>query len=108
MELLWFVPLILCVVRPAAVWLGLLGADCSFLQKGYLAWFGIRGIGSLYYLSYALEHGLPDGLGEQLSGLVLVTIVASIVAHGISVTPLMKIYTRRSSRRKDARGMLPP
>lgn len=96
-DLLWFVPVLLLVIRPLAVWVGLLGSQCSRLQKAYIGWFGIRGIGSLYYLSFALEHGLPDRLGERLSGLTLVTVTASIVLHGISVTPMMRFYASKTN-----------
>lgn len=99
--LLWFVPVLLLIVRPLAVWVGLLGSRCSKLQKAYIGWFGIRGIGSLYYLSFALEHGLPDGLGERLSGLTLVTVTASIVLHGISVTPMMRFYAQKTKSKRD-------
>ncbi|MGH8008943.1 MAG: cation:proton antiporter, partial [Candidatus Binatia bacterium] len=47
---LWFVPLFFLVIRPAAVWLGLLGSRAPYVQQGLMAWFGIRGIGSIYYL----------------------------------------------------------
>lgn len=99
-EALWFVPLIFFVIRPIAVAVGLLGARVSRVQRGLIAWFGIRGIGSLYYLSYAIAHGVPDDVAQRLSGLTLTVMAASIVAHGISVTPLMSLYER--SRRKPA------
>ena len=54
-----------------------------------IAWFGIRGIGSLYYLCYALHHGLPPDLAPRLTALTLAVVAVSIVVHGLSVTPLM-------------------
>ena len=95
-DALWFVPLVLFVVRPAAVAVGLLGSPTSRLQRGLVAWFGVRGIGSVYYLMFAETHGLYDGFAEQLLGIVLVTIIASIVVHGVSVTPVMRWYSRRA------------
>ena len=50
----WFVLLLLLVVRPVSVWLGLLGAPVSRDQRILISWFGIRGIGSIYYLMYAI------------------------------------------------------
>jgi NhaP-type Na+/H+ or K+/H+ antiporter len=90
----WFVPLMFLVIRPVAVLLGLLGARVNRQQRGLMAWFGIRGIGSLYYLAYAIAHGVPDELASRLSGLTLAVIATSIVVHGISVTPLMNFYAR--------------
>jgi sodium/hydrogen antiporter len=94
---LWFVPLLFLVVRPSAVAIGLLGTGVSAHQRRLIGWFGIRGVGSLYYLSYATAHDLPEALAEPLTSLVLSTVAASIVVHGISGTPLMSVYTRRRS-----------
>jgi NhaP-type Na+/H+ or K+/H+ antiporter len=90
----WFVPLVLLVIRPAAVAAGLLGAGVPKRETRFAAWFGIRGIGSLYYMMYAVVHGLSGPEATLLIGLTLATIVASAVAHGISVTPLMLSYNR--------------
>jgi NhaP-type Na+/H+ or K+/H+ antiporter len=63
-----------------------------------MAWFGIRGVGSVYYLMYAIQHGLPAPLPREMTALVLATVAVSIVAHGISVTPLMRLYARVANR----------
>ncbi len=91
----WFVPLMLLAVRPLSVALGLLGSSTSVLQRRLIGWFGIRGIGSLYYLSYALNHGLPEAHADTLVALTVAVVVTSIVVHGVSVTPLMALYRRR-------------
>lgn len=92
----WFVPLMLFVVRPLSVAIGLARSRrTSVLQRRLMGWFGIRGIGSLYYLSYALNHGLPDEYAENLVALTVAMVVSSIIVHGISVTPLMARYRRR-------------
>jgi NhaP-type Na+/H+ or K+/H+ antiporter len=101
-EAVWFVPLLLLVIRPAAVAVGLLGAGASWPQTWLTGWFGIRGVGSVYYLAFALTHGLAeaDHAGaDRLVGLVLLTVATSIVVHGISVTPLMERYARVTGRR---------
>ena len=96
----WFVPLLLLVIRPLSVALGLAGSSASTNQRQLIGWFGIRGIGSLYYLMYAINHGLDPGLGDVLTALTLSVVVASIVVHGISVTPLMAMYEQTMARRK--------
>lgn len=98
LDALWFVPVVFLVVRPLAVWIGMAGSPTSGLQRELIAWFGIRGIGSVYYLMFAETHGLYDGFSERLLGLVLVTIAASVVVHGLSVTPLMKWYSQRAKQ----------
>ncbi len=94
----WFVPLVLLLVRPVAVAVGLAGSRTSRSQRRLIGWFGIRGIGSLYYLMYAVNHGLSDGLAQTLVSLTLAVLVSSIVVHGISVTPLMTRYRSRRNR----------
>ena len=94
----WFVALLL-VVRPLSVWLGLLGAPVSRDQRIPMSWFGIRGIGSIYYLMCAINHGLPRALAGKVVALTLTMVAASIVVHGISVTPLMALFARRKAKR---------
>ncbi|WP_420454528.1 cation:proton antiporter [Rubrivirga sp.] len=96
LDALWFVPAVLLIVRPLAVWIGMAGSSSSGLQRELIAWFGVRGIGSVYYLMFAETHGLNDGFSDLLLGLVLTTIAVSIVVHGLSVTPLMRWYSKRS------------
>ena len=93
-----FVIVVIMVIRPLAVLIGMAGSSTSGLQRGLLAWFGVRGIGSIYYLMFAETHELYDGFTDRLLGLVLTTIAVSIVIHGVSVTPVMKWYSRRANR----------
>jgi len=78
---------------------GLLGARVSRDQRIMISWFGIRGIGSIYYLMYAINRGLPQPLAEHIIALTLTMVAASIVLHGISVTPLMERYAHRKAQR---------
>ena len=94
-----FVVLFFILIRPVSVWIGLLGAPVSQDQRMLMSWFGIRGIGSIYYLMYAINHGLPFALAEPIVAVTLATVTVSIVLHGISVTPLMAIYARRKAKR---------
>lgn len=97
-EALWFVPLLFIVIRPLSVRIGLAGSRTTRTQRRLIGWFGIRGIGSLYYLAYAITHGLTGPEGDMLAGMTLAVIVSSVVAHGVSVTPLMKLYARIGPR----------
>ena len=91
--LAWTIVL-LFVVRPFAVYLTLVTSKLSRLERAYIGWFGIRGIGSIYYLSYAIAHGLSDGPAKETVQLTLVTIAMSIILHGATATPLMSYYSR--------------
>jgi NhaP-type Na+/H+ or K+/H+ antiporter len=88
------------VIRPLAVMVTVMGMRIEQSQRRMLAWFGIRGIGSVYYLFYAMSHGFPDSLHQTFLAAVLLTVALSIVLHGISVTPLMSRYLDRKSRRR--------
>lgn len=94
-----FLLLLFFVARPVSVWLGLMGATTvSRDQRVLISWFGIRGVGSIFYVMFAINHGLPDALANQLIAITLTTVAASVLLHGISVTPLMSVYTRRKTR----------
>jgi NhaP-type Na+/H+ or K+/H+ antiporter len=94
------VPLLLFVIRPVSVALGLLRAPASRSQRWLIGWFGIRGVGSLYYLMFAINHGLDPKMADVLVALTLSAVVTSIVVHGISVTPLMAAYERVQRRKR--------
>lgn len=97
----WFVVAVLVLVRPFAVAAGLVRSTTDLQQRVLIGWFGIRGIGSLYYLGYALTHGLAGAAAHTVVALTLATVVASTVLHGVSVTPLMARYERwRKGRRR--------
>lgn len=83
------------VARPVSVMLAMLGSGASWRIRSMTSWFGVRGIGSLYYLMYAIQHGLPEPLALQFIQLTLVVITLSIVVHGTSVKPLMTVFWRR-------------
>ena len=97
-----FVVALLVVIRPVSVVVGLARSKTTRPQRVLIGWFGIRGIGSLYYLMYAMNHGLGRALAANLGALVFSVVVASIVVHGVSVTPLMSLYERR--KRREAKG----
>ena len=103
-DALWFVPLLLLVIRPLAVVIGLAGMKLGPAQRPLICWFGVRGVGSVYYLAYAIARGVDAALAERLAGLVLAAVAASVVLHGVSVTPLMNLYERLSRRRRGAVG----
>jgi len=80
------------VARPLSVLAGLSGTRTPWPMRGLISWFGVRGIGSLYYLMYAIEHGLPEWLALEFIHLTLIVVTLSILVHGVSVKPLMQRY----------------
>ncbi|HEV2565813.1 MAG TPA: cation:proton antiporter [Microvirga sp.] len=96
--------LALFMVRPLAGWIGLVGTDPPPGERAAISFFGIRGIGSIYYLAYAFGHATFDNVPLLWSTAGFIILV-SIVLHGITVTPTMrrldlrrKLATRKAAR----------
>ncbi len=86
------------LIRPLSVYASMIGSKASARHKRLIAWFGIRGVGTLYYLMFAIDHDLQHGVIDRLMPIVLTVVAASIVVHGISATPLMEHYERGKRR----------
>jgi NhaP-type Na+/H+ or K+/H+ antiporter len=99
----WFVPLMLLVLRPLSVVAAIAGEHLAAPQRAMIGWFGIRGIGSVFYLLFALRHGLEPRIADELVSLTLWTVAASIIAHGVTAQPLMYRYVGWRRRSKRAR-----
>ncbi|GGC78403.1 cation:proton antiporter [Marinobacter halophilus] len=82
-----FAAFLFFIARPISVHLGLLGSKTPIRMRNLSGWFGVRGIGSLYYLVYAIQHGLPQDIALELIHLTLVVVALSIIVHGMSVKP---------------------
>ncbi len=95
--------MLLFVIRPIAVWIGVRDAGTGSAPRRLLAWFGVRGIGSVYYAVFYAGFELRDAVAVKLLSAVFTVIAVSIVLHGISAAPLMELYrTRRAAlRRRD-------
>ena len=96
---IWMAVGLFVVIRPAATLLTLLRVRLSRVQRAFIGWFGVRGIGSIYYLAYALSHGVPAPAGRMLADITLVVVAGSVLLHGISVTPLMQRYAESVGER---------
>jgi NhaP-type Na+/H+ or K+/H+ antiporter len=74
---------LLFVVRPLAAWIALLGSRASRKERLFIGWFGIRGIGSVYYMGFALAVS-PLQDGRTLFAAISAAIVASVILHGVT------------------------
>ncbi|MGP3698174.1 cation:proton antiporter [Rhodobacter sp. NSM] len=81
--------LILFVARPVCAGLSLVGHRCPWREKMAIAFFGIRGLGSFYYLAYAMGAA-EFGQAGYLWMTVCLVVILSIVMHGVLVTPVMR------------------
>lgn len=86
------------VARPVSVFIGLIGTQTSWRIRGIAGWFGVRGIGSVYYLMYAIQHGIGVTLARDLVQLTLIVITLSILLHGTSVKPLLNLFWHKRDK----------
>ncbi|WOB07226.1 cation:proton antiporter [Piscinibacter gummiphilus] len=82
------------VVRPIAVYASTMSLPLTATQRRLAAWFGVRGVGSMYYLAYAVAKGAAGEQTAFIIDAVLVTIVMSVLLHGSTATPVMRLYRR--------------
>lgn len=86
--------LLVFVVRPAAAMIGLLGERrLPLLDKGIVSFFGIRGIGCLYYLAFGVEEG-TFAEEDLLWATCAFTVVLSVCVHGVMASPVMRFRDR--------------
>lgn len=102
----WFVPVLFLVVRPLSALPVWWTRRLTRKQMAGVAWFGLRGVGSIYYLMYAIEHGLPPELARSLTALTFGVVAASVVVHGVSVLPMLRLLQgkRQDGRAKEHEG----
>ncbi|WP_157183042.1 cation:proton antiporter [Sciscionella marina] len=86
------------VARPLLGWLALLGAPAKKPAAAAIAFFGVRGIGSIYYLSFALGMASFSGQ-DSLWRITALTVTASVVVHGVASGPIMQWLERRGIHR---------
>jgi NhaP-type Na+/H+ or K+/H+ antiporter len=89
------VPMLLFVVRPLATAIAFAGSSAAPGERAFIGWFGVRGIGSLYYVAVALGMGiLSVDESRSLFWTVTACVVASIVVHGVTASPLSRRLLR--------------
>jgi NhaP-type Na+/H+ or K+/H+ antiporter len=90
-------PLLLLAIRPLACAAALHGSDLDHRERLWVGWFGVRGVGSLYYGAAALQAGvLATDEGETVMWTVVAVVAVSIVVHGVTGTPLTRWLERET------------
>jgi NhaP-type Na+/H+ or K+/H+ antiporter len=90
--------LALLVVRPLSGWISMVGATVPADKKAVISVYGIRGVGSIYYLAYAAGHGDFSNV-DVIWSIVAFVILSSILLHGATASPVMIWLDRRRERR---------
>ncbi|WP_447800836.1 cation:proton antiporter [Pseudomonas kilonensis] len=91
--------LLFAVIRPLSVLALPWGRLLDGPQRLLIGWFGIRGIGSLFYLFFALNHDLRPEVAQLCINLTLSVVALSILAHGVTTQPTLAWYERRKQPR---------
>jgi len=90
----------LLVVRPLAGWIGLTPGRTGPRERAVISFFGVRGVGSLFYIAFATVNGeFADA--ERLWAIAALVVVLSVLLHGLTSTPVMAVVDAR--RRREAR-----
>jgi len=94
----------LTVVRFVPVWLALLGTRSAWPTVAFVAWFGPRGLASVVFLVIVLDLSPDDAATASIVGTVTLTVLLSVVLHGVSARPAAKAYGAWHARRQLAPG----
>ncbi len=86
--------LLFLIIRPLGVFLATLGENLPQKTRNLMGWFGIKGLGSVYYLTYALGKGVEGDTAEQIAWITFTVVVLSVIVHGVSASPLMSWYEK--------------
>ena len=93
----------LTIIRMLPVALSLIGSGLDRPSVGFIGWFGPRGIASILYLILVVGKLGTKGLEYPLSVIAL-TVLLSVLAHGLTAVPLSGAYGRYLSRKEPVAG----
>ncbi|MEV7290678.1 cation:proton antiporter [Streptomyces microflavus] len=86
------------LIRPATGWIAQLRGPGRPNERAATAFFGIRGIGSLFYLAYALGEGEFGAYAREMWAVVVFAVLISVVVHGVAATPVTRYLDRHSAK----------
>ncbi len=92
----------LLIARPVAVFAALAGTRTDTATKGFMAWFGPKGVATMTFALLVLSQGIPAA--SRIFNLAALAVVTSIVAHGLSDTPGSEWLARRAEAREGGPG----
>ncbi|MGB3401901.1 MAG: cation:proton antiporter [Microcoleaceae cyanobacterium] len=90
-----FAGLLLLLVRPISGMISLRNIRFKGIEKRAIAFLGIRGFGSFYYLAYAQNNGTFSDI-DQLWQITTVVVLMSLLIHGVSATLAMRQLDKSS------------
>ena len=100
-SVLWFLLVLLFVVRPLTVFISLIGANVSWREKILVGWIAPRGVVAVAVSSFfgvaLVDAGFEDG--ARLSALAFAVVFATVIAHGFTIKPLARALGLASRER---------
>ena len=97
-----FVLMLFVAIRPLSVYLATAWSGLPRPRRWLMGWLGVRGVGTLNYLIYALYHGAEGDEAQWLAQVAVTAVVFSVVLHGATAQPLMTWRRRRLAAKRDA------
>jgi sodium/hydrogen antiporter len=95
----------LLVARPVAIWISLAGTRVNARLKGFMAWFGPKGVATMTFSLLVLSQ--PFGAAREVFDLAALCVFASILAHGLTDTPGVEWVASRAGTPAPARSERP-
>ena len=89
--------LLALIVRPLTGWLAMTGSGMLGSERRTIAFFGVRGIGSFYYVAYAMTHAVFPA-GDLIWATVAFAVLVSIGVHGVTASQVLRTLDRRAGR----------
>jgi sodium/hydrogen antiporter len=91
----------LLLARPIAIWISLVGTGLDTATKGFMAWFGPKGVATMTFSLLVLGQAIEEG--ERIFNFAALVVFCSILAHGLTDTPGAEwLATRRDARERPA------
>ncbi len=89
----------LLVARPVAVFVGLAGSrQVDAREKGFMAWFGPKGVATMAFALLVLGSDVPEG--ERIANIAALAVLVSIIAHGLTDHPGSEWIARHAQRKE--------
>ena len=90
------VAIVFFIARPLAVWIALAGTDTDGSTRLFMGWFGPKGVATITFALLVIDRRVSGG--GRIFDLAALTVLCSIVLHGLSDTPGAEWIARRSQR----------
>jgi NhaP-type Na+/H+ or K+/H+ antiporter len=95
----------LLVARPAAIWVALAGTRLSARVKGFMAWFGPKGVATMTFSLLVLASDFPGA--ARIFNLAALCAFTSVIVHGLTDTPGSEWLARREEEAAATRAAQP-